>query len=158
MPGEELSSYSFTSTRSSWLMHPAAQSSSGRMPSEYASHIAACPGPYDRTALHETTPALWLVVAAGGATALLSTIAGYVLLNLPLVRVKVRHDLRIDSDGQRVESYVRIANVRGRPVTIQEAFILRRSGKGRHRTNASLWRRHSETREPRVEGSVPWMR
>jgi len=39
MLGEELSSCSTTSTRSSWLMERAAQSSSGRMPAEYASHI-----------------------------------------------------------------------------------------------------------------------
>lgn len=81
--------------------------------------------------MEETAPALWLVVATGAATALLSTIAAYALLSLPLVRVKVRHDLRINEGGARVESYMRVANVRGRPVTLQEAFILRRSGKGR---------------------------
>jgi hypothetical protein len=70
--------------------------------------------PYDQPALNETAPALWLVVATGVVTGLLSSIVGYVLLGLPYVKVRVRHELHIDDNGARVESYVRVANVRGR--------------------------------------------
>jgi hypothetical protein len=84
-----------------------------------------------KQATNESAPALWLIVATGAATGLLSSIVGYVLLGLPFVKVRVRHDLRIDDDGARVESYIKVANVRGRPVTIDEVFILRRHAKGR---------------------------
>jgi hypothetical protein len=55
---------------------------------------------------------------------------GYVLLGLPLVKVKTRHDLHIDANGSRVDSYVIVTNVRGRPVKINEVFILERRPKG----------------------------
>jgi len=80
--------------------------------------------------LNETAPALWLVVATGVVTGLLSRIVGDVVLGLPFVRVRVRHELHVDDSGPRVESYVRVANIRGRPVTIDAVFILGRRGKG----------------------------
>jgi hypothetical protein len=63
--------------------------------------------------LQETAPALWLVVATGAAAGLLSSIVGYVLLGLPLVKVKTRHELHIDANGPRVDSYVVVTNTRG---------------------------------------------
>jgi hypothetical protein len=80
--------------------------------------------------LQDSAPALWLVVATGAAAGLLSSIVGYALLGLPLVKVKTRHDLRIDANGPRVESYVVVTNTRGRPVKIDEVFIFKRRAKG----------------------------
>jgi hypothetical protein len=80
--------------------------------------------------LQVTAPALWLVVATGAAAGLLSSIVGYVLLGLPLVKVKTRHQLHIDADGARVESYVAVTNTRGRPVKIDYVWILKRRAKG----------------------------
>lgn len=74
---------------------------------------------------------LWAIIATGALTGLLSSIVGYALLGLPLVKVKVRHDLHIDADGTRVESYVKVANIRGRPVRIETVMILKRHTKGR---------------------------
>ena len=75
-------------------------------------------------------PALWLVVATGAASGLLASIVGYALLGLPFVRVKVCHSLRIDASGARVESYIAVTNIRGRPVRIEDVWILRRRPKG----------------------------
>jgi hypothetical protein len=80
--------------------------------------------------LQDTAPALWLVVVTGAAAGLLSGIVGYVLLGLPLVKVKTRHELHIDADGPRVESYVVVTNTRGRPVQIDHVWILKRRAKG----------------------------
>jgi hypothetical protein len=51
---------------------------------------------------------------------------GYALLGLRLVKVKAEHRLRIDANGARVESGVRIANVRGRPVEVDEVWLILR--------------------------------
>lgn len=81
--------------------------------------------------MDEAALALWVIIATGALTGLLSSIVGYALLGLPLVKVKVRHDLHIDADGARVESYVKVANIRGRPVRIETVMILKRHTKGR---------------------------
>jgi hypothetical protein len=70
-------------------------------------------------------PALWLVIATGAAVGLLSSIIGYALLGVPLVRVKTFHDLHVDEKGPRVDSYVVVTNTRGRPVKIDEVFFLK---------------------------------
>jgi hypothetical protein len=75
-------------------------------------------------------PALWLVVTTGAASGLLASIVGYAMLGLPLLKVKTRHDLRIEANGSRVESYVVVTNVRGRPVKIEEVFFLKRRAQG----------------------------
>jgi hypothetical protein len=75
--------------------------------------------------------ALWLFIVTGVATAVVASVLGYMLLGLPFVRLKVRHVLRIDESGPRVESYVNVANVRGRPVRVQEVFLFQPHGKGR---------------------------
>ena len=76
------------------------------------------------------TPALWLVIVTGAASGLLASIVGYALLGLPFVRVRVRHPLRIDASGARVESYVAVTNIRGRPVRIENVWILVRRPRG----------------------------
>lgn len=90
------------------------------------------PGRLLRSArMQENLPSLWLVIGIGAASGLLSSIVGYVLLGLPQVRVKVRHDLHIDTTGTpRVESYVAVTNVRGRPVRIDHVWILKRHAEG----------------------------
>ena len=78
-----------------------------------------------------SAPALWLVITSAAASGLLASIVGHALLELPRVRVKVRHDARVDRAGQvSVLSYVTITNVRGRPVRIEAVFILKRHPKG----------------------------
>lgn len=72
------------------------------------------------------TPVLWVVVATGAAAGLLSSIVGYALLGLPLVKVQARHELHIDANGARVESYVTVANVRGRPVKVEQVLVILR--------------------------------
>jgi hypothetical protein len=82
----------------------------------------------------QVAPALWLVVATGAAAGLLSSIVGYVLLGLPLVKVKARHDLHVDDEGQpHVQSFVKVANVRGRPVRIEQVAILTPQAMGQPR-------------------------
>jgi hypothetical protein len=80
--------------------------------------------------VQDAAPALWLVVATGAAAGLLSSMVGYVLLGLPLVKVRTRHELHIDAEGARVESLVVVTNVRGRPVKIDQVFILKRRAMG----------------------------
>lgn len=70
----------------------------------------------------DAAPDLWLVITTAAASGLLASLIGHALLALPLVRVKVRHELHIDSV---------VANIRGRDVTIEHAYILkRRHGRG----------------------------
>jgi hypothetical protein len=76
--------------------------------------------------MKDAAPALWLVIATAAASGLLASIVGHALLGLPLVKVKVRHDLHIDETGPRVDSYAVVTNVRGRAVTIEEVLLLRR--------------------------------
>jgi hypothetical protein len=80
--------------------------------------------------MQDSAPALWLVIVTGAATGLLASIVGYALLGLPLVKVRTRHDLHVDDNGPRVESYVVVANVRGRPVKIDHVWIVNRRPKG----------------------------
>jgi hypothetical protein len=76
------------------------------------SHIRRAPPRTIGTPVNDTAPALWLV-ATGAASGLVASIIGHVLLGLPSVRVKVRHELHIDADKTpRVESYVSVANLR----------------------------------------------
>jgi hypothetical protein len=77
--------------------------------------------------------ALWLVVTTGAASGLLSSLVGYALLGLPLVKIKTRHDLHVNNKGARVESYVLVVNTRGRPVRIEHVWIRRRRTRGRPR-------------------------
>jgi hypothetical protein len=73
---------------------------------------------------------IWLVIMTGALTGLLSSLVIHVLLGLPRVKVKTRHELRIDPSGPRVESYIAVANVRGRPVRIDHVWIFKRRAKG----------------------------
>jgi hypothetical protein len=69
-------------------------------------------------------PAIWIAILTGAVTGLLSSMLGYVILSRPFVRVRVRDDLHITGDDVRVDSYVAVTNVRGRPVTIEAVFFL----------------------------------
>jgi hypothetical protein len=90
--------------------------------------------------MQEQAPALWLVITTGAVSGLLASIVGYVLLGLPLVKVKVRHDLRVDATGARVDSCVVVANVRGRPVKIDHVWIVKRHpGRGPGMSRPKGW-------------------
>jgi len=81
--------------------------------------------------MEDASPALWLVITTAAASGLLASLVGHALLGLPLVKVKVRHDARVDRAGNAsVLSYVAVTNVRGRPVLIDAVFILKRRPKG----------------------------
>jgi hypothetical protein len=76
--------------------------------------------------MEDQAPTLWLVIVTGAAAGLLSSILGYVLLGLPLVKVKTQHQVHVDDRGPHVESNVKVANVRGRPVGIEQVLIFKR--------------------------------
>jgi hypothetical protein len=77
--------------------------------------------------MEDQSPTLWLVIVTGAAAGLLSSIVGYALLGLPLVKVKTQHHVHVDDDGEpHVRSYVKVANVRGRPVGIEQVLIFKR--------------------------------
>jgi hypothetical protein len=83
--------------------------------------------------MEDQAPALWLVIVTGAAAGLLSSIVGYALLGLPLVKVKALHHVHVDERGPHVESYVKVANVRGRPVGIEQVLIFKRHTTSRPR-------------------------
>lgn len=71
----------------------------------------------------DATP-LWLAVSAGATAGLLSSIIGYVVLGLPLMKVNVRHELHFSAGSAQVKSYVLATNVRGRPVKVEQVLLI----------------------------------
>ncbi|HEX9693641.1 MAG TPA: hypothetical protein VGA74_01380 [Actinomycetota bacterium] len=68
-------------------------------------------------------------VLTGGLAGLLASVVGQILLgDRPWLQVKAFHDVHFDRESGEVavSSYVKIANVRGRPVRIEHVAILQR--------------------------------
>lgn len=74
----------------------------------------------------DTTTVL-ISVLTGGLAGLLASVVGQILLgDRPWLQVKAFHDVQFDRESGEVavRSYVRVANVRGRPVRIEHVAIL----------------------------------
>lgn len=73
------------------------------------------------------TSTIWISVVAGALSGLTASIVGQILLgDRPWAQVKAFHDVHRDrtSGEPVVTSYVKVANVRGRPMRIEGVVIL----------------------------------
>lgn len=81
--------------------------------------------------MEDSQPALWIIVATGVAIGLLASLIAHGLLQVPRLRIKIRHVAGADRAGvTQLTSYVSVTNLRGRPVQIDQVMILNRRPRG----------------------------